>query len=94
MTKAFNWVHLPAEQKNQLIAQGLGMGVEPLKMMKYINDGKTLPEIAQIEGLDPENLPSPIYFPTTATKTRIQQVEQVAREIDYISSATTPVIKK
>lgn len=94
MTKAFNWVHLPVEQKNQLIAQGLGMGIDPIQMQRYVNDGLSLPQIAQKEGLDPENLPPPIYPPTTATKTRTQQVAQVSHELDYISSAVTPVIKR
>lgn len=94
MTQGFNWVHLPVDTKNQLIAQGYGMGVEPLKMMDYVNNGMSLKQIAEKEGLDPENLPPPIYAPTTATKTRVQQVEQVGRELDYLSSASTPLIKQ
>lgn len=94
MVQGFNWTHLPVESKNQLIAQGYGMGVEPLKMMDYVNKGMSLQDIAKAEGLDPLNLPPPIYPPTTETKTRVQQVQQVSREIDYLSSATTPIIKK
>jgi len=94
MTKAFNWVHLPVETKNQLVAQGYGMGIEPLKMMDYINRGMSLSQIAQEEGLDPENLPPPIYPPTSTTKTRVQQVQQVEHELDYLNSTVTPVIKR
>jgi len=94
MTHGFNWVHLPVETKNQLVAQGYGMGIEPLKMMEYVNNGMTLQQIAEKEGLDPENLPPPIYSPTTATKTRVQQVQQVGNELDYLSSSTTPIIKR
>lgn len=94
MTKGYNWSHLPVETKNQLVAQGYGMGIDPIKMMGYINQGMGLQDIAKSEGLDPDNLPPPIYSPTTATKTRVQQVEQVGRELDYLSSASTPIIKK
>lgn len=93
-TKGYNWGHMTAETKNNLVAQGLGMGIDPMKMQKYVNDGRSLKEIAQLEGLDYDNLPPPIYFPTTTTKTRVQQVQQVGNELDYLSSATTPLIKQ
>ncbi len=94
MVKGYNWAHLPVETKNQLIAQGYGMGVDPIRMTKYINEGKNIQEIAAAEGLDPENLPPPVYPPTAATKTRTQQVVQVGSELDYLSSASSPIIKR
>lgn len=94
MTQGYNWAHLPSEAKNQLISQGLGMGISPMKMMKYVNQGYDISQIAQAEGLDPNNLPPPIYNPTKATLTRVQQVEQVGNELDYLSSASTPLISK
>lgn len=92
--QGYNWSHLPVEAKNQLIAQGYGMNVDPIKMSNYINKGLDLKQIAEAEGLDPDNLPPPRYPPTTATKTRTQQVEQVTAELDYLSSMATPIIKK
>lgn len=92
--EGYNWSQLPAETRNGLVAQGLGMGVDPLKLEKYVNQGMSIKDIAEKEGLDPDNLPSPRYFPTTATKTRTQQVEQIGAELDYISSSTTPIISK
>jgi len=93
MASGYNWAHLPVETKNQYVAQGYGMGIDPLKMMDYINKGYGIQQIAQLEGLDPDNLPAPMYPPTSATKTRVQQVEQVGRELDYLSSASTALIK-
>ena len=93
MLQGYNWAHLPADAKNQLTAQGYGMGVEPSKMMSYINQGLSLKQIAEKEGLDPDNLPPPFYPPTEATKTRVQQVQQVGHELDYLSSAVTQFIK-
>lgn len=93
MAQGYNWNHLPVETRNQLVSQGYGMGIEPLKMMQYVNQGYSLPQIAKLENLDPDNLPAPIYPPTTATKTRTQQVEQVGKELDYLSSAATALIK-
>lgn len=94
MTEGFNWTHLPVETKNQLVSQGYGMGIDPIKMSNYINQGLDLKQIAEKEGLDPDNLPPPIYPPTNETKTRVQQVQQVTQELDYLSSATTPLIKR
>lgn len=94
MTQGFNWIHLPVDTKNQLLAQGAGMGIDPLKMVDYVNKGMGLQEIAQAEGLDPNNLPPPIYPPTERTKSNVQQVVQVGNELDYLSSATTPLISQ
>lgn len=90
----YNWAQLPAEVKTNLVAQGIGMGVDPVKMKDYVNKGMSIQDIARKEGLDPNNIPQPIYFPTTATKTRVQQVQQVGAELDYMSSATTPIISR
>lgn len=88
----FNWSQLPAETRNNLVAQGLGMGIDPVKMKDYITQGMGIQQIAEKEGLDPNNIPPPVYFPTTTTKTRTQQVQQVGAELDYMSSATTPIV--
>lgn len=93
-TQGYTWSQLPADTRNNFIAQGLGMGIDPPKLMKYVNQGLDVRKIAEKEGLDPDNIPPPRYFPTTATKTRTQQVEQVGAELDYLSSATTPIIKR
>lgn len=93
-TKNYNWAQLPAETRNNFVAQGMGMGIDPVKMKNYVNDGLNIQQIAQKEGLDPNNIPSPVYFPTATTKTRVQQVQQVGAELDYMSSATTPIIKR
>lgn len=90
----YNWTQLPAETRNNIIAQGLGMGVDPIKMKEYVTQGLSIPQIAEKEGLDPKNIPSPIYYPTTTTKSRVQQAQQVGAELDYLSSATTPILSK
>ncbi|MHB1222320.1 MAG: hypothetical protein ACYC0J_10025 [Gammaproteobacteria bacterium] len=92
-TRNFNWGQLPVEVRNNLVAQGAGMGVDPVKMKNYVAEGLNLQQIAEREGLDPQNIPSPIYPPTGATKTRVQQQQQISAELDYISSALTPIIK-
>lgn len=94
MLQGYNWAHLPVDTKNHLVAQGLGMGIDPMKMMDYINKGYDIQTIAKAEELDPNNIPPPRYFPTTATKTRVQQVEQVGAELDYLSSAATNIISQ
>ena len=92
--KGYGWNQLPAETKNGIIAQGLGMGVDPIKMQQYVGKGLTIDDIAKQEGLDPNNLPSPLYFPTTATKTYNQKTQQIGAELDYMSSKTTPIISQ
>ncbi|HXK00700.1 MAG TPA: hypothetical protein VNF93_02300 [Buchnera sp. (in: enterobacteria)] len=93
-TQNYDWGQLTAEEQNNLLAQGRGMGIDPIKMKDYINNGYGLRKIAEKEGLDPDNLPRPRFSPTTATKTRTQLVDQVNAELDYLSSSTTPIIKK
>ena len=92
--KNYNWGQLPAETRSNLIAQGLGMGIDPIKMKNYVNDGMAIKEIASKEGRDPNNIPPPVYYPTSTTKTRVQQVQQVGAELVYLESATTAIIKR
>jgi hypothetical protein len=90
--EGYLWNHLPVLAQNQYVAQGLGMGVDPRKMMGYVNKGLDIKEIAKTEGLDPNNIPPPYYPPTAGTLTRTQQVQQVGAELNYLTSATTPLI--
>lgn len=92
-TKGYPWAHLTAETKNGLTAQALGMGIDPIQLQKYINEGKDLKQMAEAEGLDPEHLPPPIYQPTTTTKSRAQQQEQVGAELDFLGSVTSQALK-
>lgn len=91
--QGYTWAHMPAETRNGIVAQGLGMGIDPAEMQQEINKGKTIKQIAKEHGLDPDNLPPAIYFPTTATKTRVQQVQQVGNELDYVASKVSAAIK-
>lgn len=89
----YDWAQLPVETRNNLVAQGIGMGIDPLKFKDYVNQGLSLKQIAEKEGLDPDNLPSPVYFPTSTTKTRVQQQQQVGNELNYLSSVISQAIK-
>lgn len=91
--KNYAWRSLPVEVRTGWIAQGLGMNIDPEKMIEYYNQGKGIKEIAKENGFDPDNIPAALYFPTATTKSRVQQVQQVGHELDYVSSKIGAAIK-
>lgn len=90
--QGYNWSQLPADQKDSLIAQATGMGVDPNKALPYFMQGGTIQGMATQLGLDPNNLPDPIYPATKGSLTQIQRRQQALSEINTINPVLTSAI--
>lgn len=90
--QGYNWSQLPADQKDSLIAQATGMGVDPNKALPYFMQGGTIQGLATQLGLDPNNLPDPIYPATKGSLTQIQRRQQALSEINTINPVLTNAI--
>jgi len=80
----YNFQSLPPTEKSYMIAQAAGMGVDPMQAAAQFNNGATIQSIAQQKGLDPNNLPTPLYAATPATVQLIQRRDQALNEINSI----------
>lgn len=85
----FNFQSLPPTEKSYMIAQAAGIGLPPLQGAAYFNNGGTLEQLAQQKGLDPNNLPTPLYAATPATVQLIQRRNQALNEINTIQPEIT-----
>lgn len=84
---AFN--SLPQNQKTYMIAQAGGLGIGPQEAIKAYYNGETVGSLAQQRGLDPNNLPTPLYAATPATVQLIQRRNQALNEINSIEPQIT-----
>lgn len=85
----YNFQSLPPAEKSYTIAQAVGMGIDPMQATTLLNNGQTITSIAQSRGLDPNNLPTPIYAATPATVQLIQRRNQALNEINTIQPEIT-----
>jgi hypothetical protein len=84
-----NYLALTPDQKNFVLAQGAGMGIEPTEMAKYLLSGKTVSDIAKEKGFDPNNLPEPIYALTPSGRTQLERRQQAQAEINVLDKKLT-----
>ena len=89
-TTGYTYSKLPEANKSQQIAQAAGMGFDPSTASNLFMQGKTVRDLAQQAGFDPNNLPDPIYPTTQASINRIQQRQQANAEINTLN----PIITK
>ncbi|MGN6347045.1 MAG: hypothetical protein ACTHME_05020 [Candidatus Nitrosocosmicus sp.] len=86
---ALPYRNLPPEEKSYAIAQVAGMGVDPSQASALLNSGHSISSIAQSLGLDPNNLPTPIYAASNGTVQLIQRRNQAIKEINTIQPQIT-----
>ena len=82
--EGYKYQTLPASQKQYMIAQAAGMGIDPNIATKKFIQGASLAQLAQEQGIDPNNLPNPIYPATSTDISRIHQREQALAEINKL----------
>jgi hypothetical protein len=89
---------LPADQKAALVAQAAGLGISPTDATQAFLNGATIEDLARSKGVDPSNMPSPIYPTTQAQLTQIQRRNQALAEINTleptISNAIAPYSRR
>lgn len=91
-TSGFNFQSLPPTEKSYMIAQAAGIGIDPLQAANDYNNGATLASLAQQQGLDPNNLPPPLYAPDGKSIAQIQLKNQARNEINTIMPIMTNAI--
>jgi hypothetical protein len=84
MTQAFNWVHSTPDMKNYQVAQLAGAGVDPSEGISQLASGKTVPEILQTKGFDPNNPPEPDFLPTHGSVEKLKQRQVALKEVESI----------
>lgn len=84
MGKAFDWVHTTPEAKTYEIAVGAGMGMTPDQFVHERTQGKSIAQIAQEQGYDPNNLPPPDFLPTRQNITMLKRRQAALKEVDSL----------
>lgn len=85
----YNFQSLPPPEKSYAIAQVAGMGIDPMRAANLLNNGESISSIASQRGLDPNNLPTPLYAATPQTVQLIQRRNQALNEINTIEPEIT-----
>lgn len=88
----FAYKTMPSDAKSYAIAQLAGMGIDPTQASQYLSNGGTIQEAAQQRGLNPDNLPTPLYAATPSTVQLIQRRNQALNEINTIQPEITSAI--
>lgn len=84
-TKPGIFDRMPVNEKENIIALGQGMGLDQLAMRDFINQGKSLDEIAQMQGFNSSDDVTPKYT-LTRKESEAQKARNIAqRESDLIS---------
>jgi len=89
MNQAFNWVHTTPDAKNYEIAVGAGMGITPDAFVAERTKGKTIAQIAQDHGFDPNNLPEPDFLPTKGNITKLKSRQAALSEAKTLNKFVT-----
>jgi hypothetical protein len=84
MTQAFTWTHAPVDAKRYMIAEAAGMGIDPNDAVAAFSQGKTVNQLAQENGFDPNNKPSPDFLPTSSNITTLKQRQAALKEVDSL----------
>lgn len=90
--QALTFTTLPSDQREALVAQAAGMGYDPMIASKRFINGDSLDTLAKERGLDPNQLPDPIYPATKGSVTQIQRRQQALAEIDNIQPILTKAV--
>lgn len=78
------WSALSMNQRQALVAQAAGMGIDPVEANNRFIAGESLNDMAKRQGLDPHNMPTPIFPTTTGSLTKIQRRQQALAEMDSL----------
>lgn len=88
-TSGYNFQQLPVNQKEFMLAKLAGMGIDATKGVQMFNEGKTVEQIAEEKGFDPNNLPDPIYPTTPTDRNRMRQRNAAIVELKEIDDVVT-----
>lgn len=85
MNAAFNWVHSTPEQKNYMVAQLAGAGIDPSDAINRLAHGASVPQILQDSGFDPNNPPDPDFLPTQGNIATLKSRQAALAESNVIN---------
>lgn len=96
--EGYTFNSLPMPERQYLLAQAAGMGIEPNEAAALFNKGKTISDMAKSQGYDANNLPEPVYPLTPAGQTQLKMRQAANAEIkvmgDKIAKAMAPYSRK
>ena len=97
-TAGIGWNSMPADQKDALLAQASGAGIDASEAVKMFQNGMTLPDIMATKGYkDPAHYPPQNYPATTGTRTSMQTRTIAGKEaaplFDFAINAIAPYSK-
>jgi len=80
--EGYTFNSMPMPNRQYLLAQAAGMGIEPNEAAARFNKGETVDQMAVSQGLDPNNKPDPIYPLTTAGQTQLKSRQASLAELN------------
>jgi hypothetical protein len=93
-SEGYTFNTLPMPNRQYLLAQAAGMGIEPNEASARFNKGETIDQMAKKEGFDYNNKPEPVYPLTPAGQTQLKMRQAANSEIQIlgkkISDAMAP----
>jgi hypothetical protein len=92
MTNAFDWVHTTPDAKNYEIAVGAGMGITPDAFVAERTKGKSIAQIAQDHGFNPNQLPEPDFLPTKGNITKLKSRQAALKEASSLNKFVTEAL--
>jgi len=82
--EGYTFNSMPLPNKQYLLAQAAGMGIEPNEAAARFNKGETIEQMAVNQGFDPNNKPEPIYPLTPAGQTQLKMRQAANDEIKVL----------
>jgi hypothetical protein len=88
----YNWSQMPQNYKNQQLGQAMGMGYDANTAQQLLMSGHTMADLANAKGIDPNNMPSPIYPMTSGALALAQKRNMAASEINTLNPILTNAV--
>lgn len=80
--EGYTFNSLPMPNRQYLLAQAAGMGIEPNEAAVRFNKGETIDQMASAQGFDPNDKPEPIYPLTTSGQTQLKARQASLAELN------------
>lgn len=96
--EGYTFNSLPMPERQYLLAQAAGVGIEPNEAAARFNKGETIEQMALASGYNPQDMPEPVYPLTPAGQTQLKMRQAANAEIkvlgDKIANAMAPYSRK
>jgi phage antirepressor YoqD-like protein len=87
-----DWALMPTDQREALLSQAAGLGVDPVEASQRFTKGETVSSMAISQGFDPKNMPEPIYPATKGSMGQIQMRKMALAEMKILQPFITDAL--